>query len=427
MSTDLFAEIQRLAELSRTRPVWVRVGKIVNGDTALPNGHVIFDVREQHCEAYGGDPPAQFLPAGVIKPDAILDGVTMMPCLVEAHAHMFLEGAPVDFAQREQYLKRPASELLERARARWPKILACGVGTIRDAGDKDGVGLALSADRKTHRAKSPTPYIDSPGAAIHHHGRYGAFMGKPIEDYASPADCVAARVAAGADRIKLLVSGIINFKVGQVTTEPQMPIDEVKAIVAAAKAHGKQTFAHASGMAGVEHSIEGGVDTVEHGFFITQEQLMKMRDRQIAWVPTIAPVQLQIDRAEELGWDDVVVGHLKQIIDGHREMLRRGHEMGVTILAGSDAGSCGVPHGIGLLTEMQHMETAGMPTLAVLDAATNASLDTLGLMDELGGRSQYIFTQHDPTATVKNLQKEKVIFFDGRAIHSRPSGDTSGL
>jgi imidazolonepropionase-like amidohydrolase len=427
MNTDLFAEIQRLAELSRTRRVWVRVGKIINGDTALPNGHVIFDPREELCQAYGSEPPTQFVPPGVAKPDAILDGITMMPCLVEAHAHMFLEGAPIDFAQREQYLKRPAGKLLERASARWPTIIACGVGAVRDAGDKDGVGLALSADRKAGRAKSPTPYIDSPGAAIHHRGRYGAFMGKPIEDYDSPAECVAARVAEGADRIKLLVSGIINFKVGQVTTEPQMPIEEVKVIVAAAKAHGKQTFAHASGTAGVEHSIEGGVDTVEHGFFITEEQLMKMRDREIAWVPTFAPVQLQIDRAEELGWDETVVGHLKWIIDRHRGMVRRGHEMGVTILAGSDAGSCGVPHGIGLLTEMEHMETAGMPTLGVLNAATNASTEALGLMDTLGGRSRYILTKYDPTETVRNLQKEKVILFDGHAIDSRGAREMTGL
>src|SRR5439155_12884005 len=99
-----------------------------------------------------------------------------------------------------------------------------------------------------------------------------------------------------------------------------------------------------SGPEGIEHSIEGGVNTVEHGFFITENQLAKMRDRGIAWVPTFAPVQLQIDRAADLGWDDTVVSHLKRIIESHRRMLTLAHERGVAIVAGSDAGSCGVPH-----------------------------------------------------------------------------------
>ena len=61
------------------------------------------------------------------------------------------------------------------------------------------------------------PYIDSPGAAIHHRGRYGSFMAEPLEEYGSPAECVEARIRAGADRIKLIPTGIIDFKKGTVT------------------------------------------------------------------------------------------------------------------------------------------------------------------------------------------------------------------
>ncbi len=323
--------------------------------------------------------------------------------------------------------------MLSRSRARRSKLLSHGIGTIRDAGDKYGVGLALAAEAKAQAGKlANAPYIDSPGAAIYHRGRYGAFMGQPIEDHVSVEACVAARVAEGADRIKLLVSGIINFKVGQVTVPPQMSVEEVKALVVAAKGHGGQTFAHASGTEGVENSIEGGVNTVEHGFFITTEQLAKMRDRGIAWVPTFAPVQLQIDRAGELGWDDVVVGNLKRIIESHRQMLVKAQEMGVIVIAGSDAGSCGVPHGIGLLQEMAQMESAGMSTMNVLRSATGVSAATLNFPEPVGklaagSRSRMIFTTHDPLKTVANLQKAKTIFFDGTAITHSGDGDTSGL
>lgn len=428
-------DLKSFARSSLVRPIWLRIGQLIDGHSAQPLRHanVVFEASGIRFVGNAEQTPPSDVLAGQSSPDAVLEDMTMLPTLIEAHAHLFLDGALVDFVQREQYLKQDAATLLERARSRWKKILAVGVGTVRDAGDKHGVGLALARESKSQSSGlRQTPYLDSPGAAIHHRGRYGAFMGSPIEDHDSPAACVLARVKDGADRIKLLVSGIINFKEGKVTTPPQMSIDEVKSIVDAAKSHGKQTFAHASGTEGVEHSIEGGVNTVEHGFFITDEQLSKMRDRRIAWVPTFAPVQLQIDRAEDLGWDDVITGHLKRIIASHQEMLRKAHERGVMVLAGSDAGSCGVPHAVGLLDELVHMETAGMPRMEILRSATGISADALDFPEPMGKiaagyRSRFILTPHDPLKSVANLYKDKIVYFDGAQVETAGSVDTDGL
>jgi imidazolonepropionase-like amidohydrolase len=437
LRADASAEsFDRLALESRARPVWLRVAQLFDGSSEqmFRDADIVFDACSIHYVGTDGQSPdPQILKQGQSQPDAVLANYTALPCLIEAHAHLFLDGAPVDSREREQYLQQTPEWMLARARARWQKILQCGVATVRDAGDKHGVGLALATEAKIRTGElATTPWIDSPGAAIHHRGRYGSFMGEPIEEYASPADCVAARVAAGADRIKLLVSGIINFKAGRVTAPPQMPIAEVAALVDAAREHGRQTFAHASGSEGVEHAIEGGVTTVEHGFFITEDQLMRMRDRQIAWVPTFAPVQLQIDHAGTLGWNDEVVGHLTRIIEGHQRMLCRAHEMGVHIVAGSDAGSCGVPHGIGLLHELCHMERAGLPALSILRSATGASADTLDFAEPIGRiapgyRSRLIFTRHDPSAAVAHLHRDKTILFDGSAVHCPDGLDSSGL
>ena len=292
---------------------------------------------------------------------------------------------------------------------------------------------ALAAEAKKLRGQiAETPWIDSPGAAIHHKGRYGSFMGEPIEDAGGLEQTVADRVKKGADRIKLLVSGIINFKAGKVTTPPQMPIEEVKMLVAAAKASGRQTFAHASGTDGVENSVEGGVTTVEHGFFLTEEQLGKMRDQGIGWVPTFAPVQSQIDFAGDMGWSEEVVGHLKRIIEGHQKMLCLAEKMGVRVIAGSDAGGCGVPHGVGFLQELEQMERAGMSTLGVLRAATGVSAKVLEFAEPVGRiargfRARMILTTHDPLATVANLQKEKTVIFDGRVVQGEAKMDLAGL
>jgi imidazolonepropionase-like amidohydrolase len=337
--------------------------------------------------------------------------------LIESHAHLFLEGGELDLEKRQTYLKQSPAQLLTLARERLEKLVRLGVMAVRDAGDKDGVGLALaklylSADR------SGMPYLDSPGAAIHHKGRYGSFMADPIENYPSLQACVEARVMAGAHRIKLIPTGIINFKQAAVTTAPQMTREEVVELVSAARSFGKQTFAHASGADGIEVAIEGGVDSVEHGFFIREDQLAKMRDRQIAWVPTFAPVQEQVDHAAEMGWDDTIKSNLQRILDQHAFSLLKAHSMGVQIIAGSDAGSCGVAHGLGLMHEMELMEKAGLPVIAVVNSATGNPSLRLGFHEKIGQlkagyRSRFILAENSPLEGLTNLQKLTVLIFDG--------------
>ncbi|MCH2115788.1 MAG: amidohydrolase family protein [Pirellulales bacterium] len=429
--TAVPVELEQLAAdcaaKSKRRAVWLRVGQLIDGfgDNACPDANIVFDAKQIHF--VGGPPPAELLPAGQRKPDAELPQHTIMPCLIEAHAHMFLDGTIIDFAARQLGLQQDTNAMLAHARARWPRILASGVGAVRDAGDNRTVGLALAAEAKTMQNKlAASPWIDSPGAAIHHRGRYGAFMGEPIEDFSSAEQCVASRVDRGADRIKLLVSGVIDFEAGRVTTPPQMQAAEIATLVEAASRYGRQTFAHASGTEGIGHAIAGGVTSIEHGYFVTEDQLSRMRDAKIAWVPTLAPVQAQIDHANRLEWNAQVVGHLRRITETHQEMLRVGYRKGVDILAGSDGGSCGVPHGEGLLRELCHMEDAGIPTMGVLQGATGASARVLGFGERIGRlaagyRGRMILTRHDPLKTVANLQKEKTVLFDGEvATDSRP-------
>jgi imidazolonepropionase-like amidohydrolase len=276
------------------------------------------------------------------------------------------------------------------------------------------------------------PCLDSPGAAIHRRGRYGSFMGEPLEDHSSPQACVENRVSAGADRIKLIPTGIINFKKGAVTAKPQMTTEEVRELVAAAKAFGRQTFAHASGDTGIEHVVEGGVDTVEHGYFVREDQLARMRDRRIGWVQTFAPVQEQVDHADLLGWDEGVVVNLKRILDQHAATLVKAHAMGVPILAGSDAGSCGVPHGVGLIREMELMEQAGLGPLAVINAATGNSSNRLAFRERFGQikpgyLSRFILTRHSPLDGISNLRRHRWVIFDGRVLAPLDEKDADGL
>ena len=415
-----------------SRRIWLRVGTLLDGLSISPrrDAHLVYD-SNQILYVGQSSPPPTLIAAGQCAPDLDLPGFTLLPGLIDAHTHFFLEGGELDPARRSSFLQQAPARLLELALPRLGKLVRLGVAGVRDAGDKHGVGLALSK-LCARPDQPPMPYVDSPGAAIHHRGRYGSFMAEPLEDFPSPYECVEARVRSGADRIKLIPTGIIDFRKGEVTSEPQMTTGEICELVSAAKSFGKQTLAHASGSAGIERTIEGGVDSVEHGFFIGDDLLARMRDRQIAWVPTFAPVQKQLDHASLLGWDANVTSNLQRILEQHASSLRKAHQFGVTIIAGSDAGSFGVPHGLGLLYELELMESAGLSPIAVINAATGASSPRLAFKEKFGQifpgfRSRFILTRQSPLESVPNLQKPKVVIFDGHVLESRGEEDASGL
>jgi imidazolonepropionase-like amidohydrolase len=414
------------------RRVWLRVGALIDGGSTPPlrNAHVVY-TSGGILFAGADSPPRSLLDSGQKEPDCDLPDYTLLPGLIDAHTHLFLEGGELDAEKRAAYLEQTPQRLLDLAGQRLEKLVRLGIIACRDAGDKDGVGLALSKQcAGEHRPLMP--YIDSPGAAIHRRGRYGGFIAEPLEDCPTPRQCVEMRVQAGAYRIKLIPTGIINFKKGLVAAEPQMTAEEIGELAAAAKSLGRQTLAHASGDTGIERVIAGGVDSIEHGFFVRDDQLAKMRDRQIAWTPTFVPVQKQVDHAGRMGWGADVVGNIKKILDRHAESLVKAHAMGVRVIAGSDAGSYGVAHGIGFLDELELMERAGLSALAVIHAATGASAERLAFREKFGWvkpgfLSRFILTRHSPLDGIANLRKPRLIIFDGEVFATNGSEGFTGL
>jgi imidazolonepropionase-like amidohydrolase len=416
------------------RHVWLHVGTLLDGASTSParDAHVVYDTDSVLFVGVDGrTPPRELVGDGQSSPDVSLPEATLLPGLIEAHAHFFLEGGELNADKRAAYLQQSPERLLELAQQRLAPLVRFGVAGVRDAGDKDGVGLALS---RLYRSESRPlmPYVESPGAAIHHRGRYGSFMADALENHASAQACVEARIKAGADRIKLIPTGIINFKQGAVTTDPQMSTEEVTALVAAANSFGRQTFAHASGDKGIDRAIDGGVDSIEHGFFLRDDQLAKLRDRRTAWVPTFAPVQRQIDHAQIMGWDATIVGNLQRILDDHAKSLVKAHELGVLIVAGSDAGSYAVAHGTGFLYELELMERAGLPPIAIVNAATGTSAARFEYKEKLGqiavgNRSRFIVAHRSPLETISNLGRKRTVVFDGQVFETDETFDGSGL
>lgn len=409
------------ADLLRERlrqgdPVWLTVGTLFDGERVQRESHLVFD-RSEILHVGDAWPAAMQAKLGRAEPDLRLPQHVLLPGLIDAHTHLFLEGGEEDPGRRAAYLKNTDEALLRSAEERLPRMRRAGVLAVRDAGDRNGVGLALQARYRSQR-RGAMPYLDSPGAAIHHQGRYGTFMGRPVEEHGEVETCIAARVREGAHRIKILATGIINFEKGAVVAKPQFSVEELTRAVAAARAHGRQTMIHCSGHDGVALCVAARVDTIEHGFFVDSEQLRLLRDLDIAWVPTFAPVQFQVDAAATLGWSDAIKANLQRILDAHAARLAEAGRLGVRIVAGSDAGSHGVPHAHGFFRELELMQAAGLSAVEVLRSATGASAARLGLAEDVGrlrvgAKARFLLTPAPVLDHVRHLRAPMTVVFDG--------------
>ncbi len=307
----------------------------------------------------------------------------LMPGLVDAHVHLFLDGGPTDNATRSAHLKQSVDQLTEAACRSARQNLAGGVTLVRDAGDRHGINNRVREEASRQPAglasAAGLSRVRSGGLGVKRAKRYGAFMATDVDDAASIRSSVT-KLAEANDEIKLILTGIIDFDAGAVTDEPQFDIPAARLVVETAHAGGRKVFAHCSGVKGLDVAVEAGVDAIEHGFFMTREHLLRMRDRGLAWTPTFCPVHFQWAQPEAVGWSANTVGNLRRILDSHAEHVRLADELGVTLLLGTDAGSMGVVHGQALAEEADRFQEAGLGVEAVLRAATCSARRHFGMV-----------------------------------------------
>ncbi|MEJ2456273.1 MAG: amidohydrolase family protein [Candidatus Thiodiazotropha sp.] len=333
-----------------------------------------------------------------------MEGGFLMPGLVDAHVHLFLDGAPTDGKIRSAHMKQPLEALTEAARRSARQALACGVTLVRDAGDRHGINNRI---REEAMETTDLARVRSGGLGVKRPKRYGAFMATDVDSELAIKDSVN-RLAEVNDEIKLILTGIIDFDAGAVTDEPQFDLDSTRLVVETAKTRGRQTFAHCSGEKGLAIAARAGIGSIEHGFFMNRETLAIMRDNQVAWTPTFCPVHFQWAQPEAVGWVPQTVDNLRRILDAHAEHLRLADEMGVTLLMGTDAGSMGVEHGYAMFEEIDRYLEAGLSLEKTLRAATSSARHHFGferIRLEVGAPFDAVLLESSPFDDVMALRK----------------------
>src|SRR5690348_4008458 len=107
------------------RKIWLRVGTLLDGITSRPlqNANVVYDAKGiLFVGATANSPAPHLLNPDQREPDVDLPEFTLMPGLIEAHAHLFLEGGELNLEKRNAYLKHDPHTLLKSALARMEKL-----------------------------------------------------------------------------------------------------------------------------------------------------------------------------------------------------------------------------------------------------------------------------------------------------------------
>jgi imidazolonepropionase-like amidohydrolase len=336
-------------------------------------------------------------------------GTFVMPGLVDAHVHLFLDGAPTDMKQRSAHLKQPVEILAETARNSARQSLACGVTLVRDAGDRHGLNNRM---REEARQDVSMARVRSCGIGLRRPGRYGSFMALEAADDEAIRSSVA-ELCQHNDEIKLLLTGIIDFDAGAVTDEPQFDANSARLVVEAARLHQRKTIAHCSGTKGLEIAVEAAVGSIEHGFFINRIILEQMAEKHIAWTPTFCPVHFQWAHPEAAGWSKQTIGNLRRILDDHAKHLQVADEMGVPLLLGTDAGSMGVEHGYAIFNEIDCYLKAGLSMEHTLRAATAAGRSHFGFEAatlKRGSPFEAILLDVSPFEDVRGLRQPRKVW-----------------
>lgn len=220
-----------------------------------------------------------------------------------------------------------------------------GFTYLRDGGDRWGVGRRARELAKDYGITYRTPL-----APLCKAGHYGGFIGKRYENEREYAALVVQAREDGADFIKIMISGLMDFDHCGVLTEDGLPAGEIRELVHIAHEEGFAVMAHANGARTVEAAAEAGVDSVEHGAYLDESALQAMAENGTVWVPTLSTIGNLRGKGR---FDE---GAVAAILDSALENTARFAAMGGLLAPGTDAGAWAVPHGS--VTEYALLEQA---------------------------------------------------------------------
>ena len=396
-----------------------------NAESILLKPIAVFDGQELHAgwSVLVSDDKITAVGANLSAPaDARmvdLPGQTLMPGMIEGHAHMFLHPYN-ETSWNEQVTNESFALRVARATVHARRTLEAGFTTVRDLGT-EGAGYAdVGLKQAIDAGIIPGPRLIVATRAIVATGSYGPKLSSELEvpqgaQEASGVDEVVRatreQIGKGAEVVKVYA----DYRWGK--DEPSRPTfsqEELDAIVQTARSAGRPTVAHATTPEGMRRAINAGVETIEHGDEGTAEIFRLMKQKGVALCPTVAAGDAV---ARYGGWNKGEAPEPPRI-QQKRASMKAAREAGVTFAMGGDSGV--FAHGENVLEMELLVKEYGFSSIEVLRQATSGNAAIFHLSDRgsirNGLRADLVSVAGDPTRDIGTLRQVRLVMKGGILI-----------
>lgn len=372
---------------------------------------------------------------GYVQPRSKTDKVinlkkkVVMPGLIDMHVHIENEFNPK--TRLERYILNDADVALNST-VFVKETLMSGFTTVRDLG---GTGVNVAVRNSINAGKVVGPRIftsekslaTTGGHADPTNGGSRKLIGDPgpkegvVNSVEDAKKAVRQRYKNGADCIKITATGGV-LSVAKSGDNPQFTIEEIKAICDTAKDYGMHVAAHAHGDEGMRRAILGGVKTIEHGTYMSDETMELMKKHDAYLVPTITAGKEVAEKAKVKGfYPAIVVPKALAVGPQIQGTFARAYKKGVGIAFGTDAGV--FKHGNNG-KEFGFMVEAGMPAMETIQSATITNAKILGMENEIGKIKKGFFADiiavnDDPTKEISTMENVVFVMKDGKVYKNK--------
>jgi imidazolonepropionase-like amidohydrolase len=354
------------------------------------------------------------------EPDFLdLSEYTVLPGLVDAHDHLGFDIGDI----QAQAGEGPASLTL-RAVRNAAQMLSSGITTVRDLGEVNNLGV-LWRDA-VDRGEFFGPRMVVAREWITRTGGHAWFAAREADGEVDVRKAVREQVRGGADWVKIMVSGGVMTP-GSMPVAPGLSNPEIRAAIDEAHMLGRPVSGHAIGGQGLTDSVNAGIDTIEHAYFATDEDLEIMASAGIDFVSTFSIVHAG---ATDARLSEEIRDKFRRVYDACLESLSRARDLGIRIGAG-----CDLQHA-SLSVEAVGLTHAGFSAMEVVQILTrvNAAIcrvDDVGTI-ESGKAADFIAIEGNPVVDLAKLRnvrlvaRDGVLLVDNRHPHSHSDDDVPG-